>query len=94
MDIKPILASIELEENIFHNSIIGKIQVVDAQDIRTILPITGLERLQLKFSTPGLPGINAVANEGHPFYIYAIDTVRQNQNADRAQLYDILFCSL
>jgi hypothetical protein len=93
MDIKPILASIELEESIFHNSIIGKLQVNDAQDIRTILPITGLERLQLKFSTPGLPGINAVANEGHPFYIYAIDTVRQNQNADRAQLYDILFCS-
>ncbi len=93
MDIKPILASIELEESIFHNSIIGKLQVNDAQDIRTILPITGLERLQLKFSTPGLPGINAVANEGHPFYIYAIDTVRQDQSSARAQLYDILFCS-
>ena len=93
MDIRPILASIQLEENIFHNSIIGKLQVVDAQDIRTILPITGLERLQLKFSTPGLPGINAVANEGHPFYIYAIDTVRQDMTAPRAQMYDILFCS-
>ena len=93
MDIKPILASIQLEENIFHNSIIGKIQVLDAQDVRTILPITGLERLQLKFSTPGLPGINAVANEGHPFYIYAIDMVKQEPNSPRMQMYDILFCS-
>ena len=66
---------------------------MDAQDIRTILPITGLERLQLKFSTPGLPGFNAVANEGHPFYIYAIDMVKQDMDSPRMQMYDILFCS-
>jgi hypothetical protein len=93
MDIKPILASIQLEENIFHNSIIGKIQVLDAQDVRSILPITGLERLQLKFSTPGLPGTSAVANDGHPFYIYAIDMVKQDMESPRMQVYDILFCS-
>jgi hypothetical protein len=93
MDIKPILISIQLEENLFHNSIIGKIQVEDAQDVRTILPITGLERLQLKFSTPGLPGINAVANDGHPFYIYAIDNVAPDTDSPRAQIYNILFCS-
>ena len=45
-----------ITEDIFSDSIVGSVTVYDMQDIRSILPLTGLERLSLKFSTPGLPG--------------------------------------
>ena len=40
-----------ITEDIFSNNIMGSIIVYDTQDIRTILPITGLERLSFKFNT-------------------------------------------
>ena len=40
-----------ITEDIFSNNIMGSIIVYDTQDIRTILPITGLERLSFKLNT-------------------------------------------
>ena len=51
IDIKPIVGSIEISESIFQKTIQGKIQVFDGNDIKTILPITGLEKVHLKFNT-------------------------------------------
>jgi len=95
VNIIPIIASIELEEGIFQHTMSGKIQVFDTKDVRSVFPITGLEKLNLKFHTPGLSGICAVANEGHPFHIYKIETVAPNPKAIGAgnQAYDIYFCS-
>jgi len=93
IDIKNIILKITLDEDIYEHSMVGKIQIYDTADVRTILPITGLERLNLKFNTPGLNGVNAVANEGHPFHIYQIQTVAQDKESVRGQAYDILFCS-
>ena len=67
VDITNLILSIELQEGIFNKSMTGRIQVYDTKDLRTLLPIVGLERLNLKFNTPGTDGINATANEGHPF---------------------------
>ena len=44
-----------ITEDIFSNNIMGSVTVYDSQDIRTLLPTTGLERLSFKFNTPGLP---------------------------------------
>ena len=95
VNILPIITQIEINEGIFNKSVLGRIQVYDTQDVRTVLPIVGLERLNLKFHTPGLDGICAVANEGHPFHIYKIDQVAPDSKAVAAggQVYDIYFCS-
>ena len=55
IDIKGITLTMSITEDIFSDSIVGSVTVYDMQDIRSILPLTGLERLSLKFSTPGLP---------------------------------------
>ena len=56
MDIKPITIQVELLEDLSQHFLSGAITVYDTQDVRTVLPITGLERLKLKFNTPGMPG--------------------------------------
>ena len=93
MDIKPITINVELTEDIMSDALVGAITVYDTQDVRTVLPITGLEKLNLRFNTPGLPGVNGVEEEGFPFQIYKIDQVRVDENNPRGQLYKIYFCS-
>ena len=94
IDIQNIILSVELQQSIFSRTMIGKIQVHDTKDVRTLVPIVGLERLNLKFHTPGLTGVNATANEGHPFHIYKIESVTpDNTGALGSQVYDIFFCS-
>jgi hypothetical protein len=94
IDIQNIIISIELQQSIFNRTMIGKIQVYDTKDVRTLTPIVGLERLNLAFHTPGLAGFCNVANEGHPFHIYKIESVAPNRSGVAgAQAYDIYFCS-
>jgi len=94
IDIQNIISSIELQQGIFNSTMVGKIQVYDTKDVRSVVPLTGLEKLNLKFHTPGLTGICAVANEGHPFHIYKIESVTpDNRGSGGGQAYDIFFCS-
>ena len=93
MNIKPITTTIELTESIFSGFMVGSVTVFDSQDIRTVLPITGLDRLELAFSTPGMPGVNAIRESGHPFHIYKVDQVTRDSTNPRAQFYKIYFCS-
>jgi len=91
LDLKGILQAIELTEDIFNNCIMGRITVIDGQDFRSVLPITGLEKLELSFNTPGMQGIHAVRDEGFPFHIYKIDAMAPME--PRAQMYNIYFTS-
>ena len=93
VDIKKIVGSIELVENIYESSMVGKLQVFDAQDVRTLLPITGMEKLHLKFNTPGLNGVNFTEETGKYFHIYKIERINQDPKAQRSQGYDIFFTS-
>ena len=93
IDIQNIIVSIELQQSIFNRTMVGKLTVYDTKDVRTVVPIVGLERLNLKFQTPGLSGINAVANDGHPFHIYKIESVSPDTSGLTGQTYDIFFCS-
>ena len=93
VDIKLITGSIELTENIFDSCMIGKLQVYDSQDIRTVLPITGMDKLNLKFATPGMDGVNFTEESGKQFHIYKIEQVQQDPNNQRSQGYDIYFTS-
>ena len=93
IDIIGIMLTMSITEDIFNNSISGQITVFDTQDIRTIFPLTGLERLSLKFNTPGLPGYDMTIDNGTPFQIYKVDSVRKDPTGDIGQLYKIFFCS-
>ena len=95
VNIKPITLNVELTEDIYTSTMVGAITVYDMQDIRTVLPITGLEKINLVFSTPGMVGVNATEEDGYPFQIYKIDEVRQDDanSTGRGQYYKIYFCS-
>tara|TARA_A100001011_G_scaffold385303_1_gene459071 strand:- start:65 stop:1516 length:1452 start_codon:yes stop_codon:yes gene_type:complete len=93
IDIKGITLTMTISEDIFNNSLSGAITVYDTQDVRTILPLTGLERLSLKFNTPGLPGYDMSEDNGVPFQIYKVDSVRKDPSNDIGQFYKIFFCS-
>ena len=93
MDIKGITLTMSINEDIFSNNIVGSLVVYDTQDIRTIFPLTGLERLAVKFNTPGLPGYDMTEDNGVPFQIYKVDSVRKDPTNDIGQFYKIYFCS-
>ena len=93
IDIKGILYNFEIAEDIMSKNIVGSAIVYDMQDIRSILPIIGLERLSLKFNSPGLQGYDYSEDSGVPLQIYKVDKVKKDPNNERAQLYQIYFCS-
>ena len=93
IDIKGIMLTMTITEDIFNNSLSGALTVYDTQDVRTILPLTGLERLSVKFNTPGLPGYEMTEDNGVPFQIYKVDSVRKDPTNDIGQFYKIYFCS-
>ena len=83
IDIRGITLVMTITEDIFNKSLSGAVTVYDTQDVRTILPLTGLERLSVKFNTPGLPGYDMTEDNGVPFQIYKVDSVRKDPNIDR-----------
>ena len=93
IDIKGIMLTMTITEDIFNSNISGAVTVYDTQDVRTIFPLTGLERLSVKFNTPGYPGYNMTENGGTPFQIYKVDSVRKDPTNDIGQFYKIYFCS-
>ena len=93
IDIKGIMLTMTITEDIFNNTLSGALTVYDTQDVRTILPLTGLERLSVKFNTPGLPGYDMTEDNGVPFQIYKVDSVRKDPSNDIGQFYKIFFCS-
>ena len=93
IDIKGVMLNFEIAEDVFSNNIVGSVIVYDMQDIRTILPITGLERLALKFNSPGTPGYDFSEENGIPLQIYKVDKVKIDPQQEKAQFYQIFFCS-
>ena len=93
IDILGILVNFEIREDILTNNVMGRIVVYDMQDIRTVLPITGLERLSLKFNSPGISGYDYSDVTGVPLQIYKIDSVQEDPKQTKAQGYIIYFCS-
>ena len=93
IDIKGIALTMSITEDIFLNTLSGTVTVFDTQDIRTVFPLTGLERLSLKFNTPGMPGYDMTVDNGTPFQIYKVDKITKDPNGDIGQFYRIYFCS-
>lgn len=94
-NIKPQLLSFTLAEDITNPSIMGELMIADAQDIRTVLPLTGMERLELKFYNKGDTDlvISTLEEEGDPFYIYKMEKIRASGGTGRQQVYKLHFTS-
>ena len=70
IDLKPITLAIELTEDLFQQTMVGTVTVYDTQDIRTVLPITGLEKLNLSATILGTFSIITFANSSKFFTSY------------------------
>ena len=96
INILPQLMGLTYVEDITMQCITGEIDLADNQDIRTVLPITGLERLELKFHTPGASKENRIdTNEevSDPYYIYKIEKIRPSGGTGRQMVYRVHFTS-
>ena len=94
LDLRGILYNFEIAEDIMNNNVAGSIIVYDMNDIRTLFPITGLEKLSLKFGTPGTgSGYDFSEETGVPLQIYKLDKVTRDPTNDKGQFYQIFFCS-
>ena len=93
INIKPIMVSFEIAEDIFSNNVVGSCIVYDMQDVRTLMPLTGLERISIKFNSPGIKGYDYSEDTGIPLQIYKVDKVKRDPDTDGGQLYQIFFCS-
>lgn len=91
-NIRPQLLSFSLVEDLSLNALTGELYIADAQDIRTLLPLTGMERLELKYYNPGEDTIIDTTEEaGDPFYIYKMEKVRASGGTGRQQVYKLHF---
>lgn len=90
--IDTLVADLNIYESIYNKTLSGNIVVVDTQNVVGKFPLTGNERIEFKFFTPGSPYMyDFTEKTGHPMYIYKI----QNRTgfSPKAQMYLIHFCS-
>ena len=96
INILPQLMNLSIVEDISMECITGEIDLADAQDIRTVLPLTGLERLELKLYTPGSAKedrVDTSEETSDPFYIYKIEKIRPSGGTGRQMVYRLHFTS-
>ena len=93
INLEGITANFEIAEDIYSSNMVGSITVYDSQDIKSLLPITGLEKLAFRYSTPGFSGYDCSESSGQPMQIYKIDKVKLEPQTGKQQLYRIFFCS-
>ena len=96
VNILPQVLTISYVEDITLQCISGEIVLSDVQDIRTTLPLTGMERLELKFYTPGSnisDRVEAIEKTSDPYYVYKIEKVRPSGGTGRQQVYKLHFTS-
>jgi hypothetical protein len=96
IDISSSVAEINIYESLFNNTLSGNLVLIDAKNLPFEFPITGLERIEFKLTSPGFGDsvgrhYDFTSKSGHPMYIYKI-TDRQPLN-QKTQTYVLNFCS-
>ena len=71
----------------------GSIDVADGQDIRTLLPFTGNEKLELHLFTPGQREIKYIEGQTDTLAVYKVDKIRLSGGTGRQQVYRVHFIS-
>ena len=90
--VETMIGDFNIYESIYNKTLSGNILLIDTQNIIRKLPLTGNERIEFKFFTPGSSYMyDFTEKSGHPMYIYKIQA-RTNVNP-KTQMYLINFCS-
>ena len=84
---------LQIVEDVTMPSLTGSIDVADGQDIRTLLPITGNERLELHVFTPGQQQIKFIEGETDTLNVYKVEKIRISGGTARQQVYRLHFIS-
>ena len=93
LDIRNLITEFNIYESIEGNFLSGDMTLLDATNAIQNLPITGFERLEFFFRTPGTTkGFDFSIKSGHPMFVYSLKN-RQGANP-RSQVYTIKFISL
>ena len=93
-NILPQTMAVTLVEDVTMPMITGTIDVNDGVDFRTMLPITGMEKLELHVFTPGQTEIKFIEGTTDCFNIYKIEKIRGATGMSaRESLYRIHFVS-
>jgi len=93
VNIQPQTMNITLVEDVTMPCINGSIDVADGQDFRTMLPLTGNERLELHVFTPGQREIKYMEITGTTLNVYKVDKIRISGGTARQQIYRVHFTS-
>lgn len=88
LDIRQLIAEINIFEDMFKNGLYGNIMLIDAGNFASRFPIVGNEYIKLKIVTPGLPQIIYKT-----FKVYSI-TDRMVLKDTGTQSYLLHFCSI
>ena len=92
-NILPQTLTLNLVEDVTMPVMTGSIDVADGQDIRTLLPLTGMEKLELHVFTPGQDEIKFIEGQTDTLNIYKIEKIRLTGGTGRQQMYRIFFIS-
>ena len=71
----------------------GSLDVADGQDFRTLLPLTGNEKLELHLFTPGQREIQYIEGQTDTLAVYKVDKIRLSGGTGRQQVYRVHFIS-
>ncbi len=93
LNIRELVQDINIYEDIEGDFLSGDIQLSDSGNIIQSFPLTGFERIEFYFRSPGTTkGFDFSVATGHPMFVYALEN-RQEVNP-RFQVYSLKFCSL
>ena len=96
IDIKRLVAELNIFESIYSNSVTGSVVITDTLNLIARLPLQGTERIAFKLSTPGVGNdkdgvIDASIKTGIPFHIYKLSN--REQISEGIIKYVLHFCS-
>ena len=93
LDIRNLVQEFSIYESLDGKFLSGDMTLLDATNAIQELPITGFERVEFFFRTPGTnKGFDFSVKSGHPMFVYSL-TNRQDVNP-RSQIYTLKFISL
>ena len=93
LSIRDLVQEFSIYESLDGKFLSGDMTLLDATNAIQELPITGFERVEFFFRTPGTKkGFDFSVKSGHPMFVYGLEN-RQGVNP-RSQIYTLKFVSL
>ena len=89
----PQTMTINMVEDVTMPVVTGSLDVADGQDFRTLLPLTGNEKLELHLFTPGQREIQYIEGQTDTLAVYKVDKIRLSGGTGRQQVYRVHFIS-